>query len=87
MSVKACILQIFLNFIVHQLETLRDREQSEFKEIKVHLRAQLSMHGQQEKEFEGKLRELQGNCREKETMINMLTPQNSEVRTTYLFMG
>lgn len=87
MSVKAFILLIFLNFIVHQLETLRDREQSEFKEIKAHLRAQLSEHGQQEKEFEGKLRELEGNCREKETMINMLTPQNSEVRTTYLFMG
>lgn len=45
------------------------------------------MHGQQEKELEGKLRELRGTCREKETMINMLTPQNAEVRTTVFFMG
>lgn len=80
-------LHIFLNFTVHPLETLRDREQSEFKEIKAHLRVQLSLHDQQEKELEGKIREIQGNCREKETMINMLTPQNAEVRTTFFTTG
>lgn len=43
------------------------------------------MQDQQEKELEGNLRELQGNCREKETMINMLTPQNTEVINTFSF--